>query len=111
MIARVKITDAGRRLFGVAVAVPQAIPADDLVAQDDEAYFVLGWSAGADALCGLNTYRILLATLKSRGLTDSDVARNVPKIASAIVQAREDMSRIGRMQFCSDYQRGFLTGK
>lgn len=76
-----------------------------------DAFFMLGWSSAADKRCGLSTYRIVLELAKSRGLTDVEVAQNVPKIADAIAAVDDEISAIGKAQWCANYQKGFLTGK
>jgi hypothetical protein len=99
-------------LFSAWLEPTQAVRANDVVAPDGtDAYFALGWAAAADEMCSLNTYRIILLMGRSHGLTDADVAQNVPKIAKAIAQANREMTALGRNQWCANYQRGLLTGK
>jgi hypothetical protein len=86
--------------------------ADPVKAPDGtDAFFMLGWSSAADKRCGLNSYRIVLQLAKSRGLTDNEVAQNVPKIADAITLADDEIATVGKAQWCANYQRGLLTGK
>ncbi|MBR0789902.1 hypothetical protein JQ631_12525 [Bradyrhizobium manausense] len=76
-----------------------------------DAFYGLGWSAAADKLCGVNTYRIVLIAAKAKGLTDQEIVDNAWHIAEAAVLATQDALHIGRDRWCANYRRGFLTGR
>lgn len=96
----------------LTVALLCRAAADPLIAPDGtDAFFGLGWVAAADELCGLNTYRIILPVAKSKGLTDVEIAHNLPKIAKTVLLAQREFERMGADRWCSEYQRGFMKGQ
>jgi hypothetical protein len=98
--------------FIVALASATKPNADPIIDPDGtDAYSVLGWSGAADELCGLNTQRIILLAARSKGLTDTEIAHNLSKIMKAVGQAYAAAEKLGRAQWCANYQRGLLTGR
>jgi hypothetical protein len=99
-------------IAAICALVGTSVRADPVVAPDGtDAFFMLGWSAAADKRCGLKTYRIVSQLAKSRGLTDIEVAQNVPKIVDAIAQADDEIAAAGKDKWCANYRKGLLTGQ
>jgi hypothetical protein len=73
-----------------------------------DSFFALGWAAAADKRCELKTYRVFLQLVKSRGLTEIEIAQNVSKIVEAALQADDEIKTTGVSRWCANYRRGAL---